>query len=232
MSHATCCVLSFNRPEFLTRSVMSLVRAADEPFELIVHDDGSKDAIDMRVALDWLQYVVGATVIRNAPGWNQGQGVALNRMFAMATGDPIYKLDQDLLYKPGWLSTSRRILENPKVGLLGLFHYHHEPCDSRHTLIEDHGDWSSRTHILGSAFGVSRECWEWLKPFHEHSEAFAEDWMFQQQVTASHDFCCALPKDDLVENFGFGIGPSTVVVAPNTVQEIYHEPYLITTGVR
>jgi glycosyltransferase involved in cell wall biosynthesis len=221
-------VLSYNRPEFLSRSVLSMIQNADEPFELIVHDDGSKDAVDMRVVLDWLQYVVGATVIRNAPGHNQGQGVALNRMFGMATGDPIYKLDHDLTYKPGWLSRSKRlILGNPKIGLLGLFHYYYEPCDSRRTLIEDHEEWSSRTHILGSAFGVRRHCWDWLGPFDEHRADFGEDWWFQKRVTASRDYCCALPRRDLVENFGFGIGPSTVNVAANTLQEIYTQPYLI-----
>jgi glycosyltransferase involved in cell wall biosynthesis len=225
---ASCCVLSYNRPLFL-RDCLATLRDAGSPFELIIHDDGSTDPEVRRLLSSAVDD--GATVILNAPGHNQGQGTALNRMFAIAAGDPIIKLDQDLTFTPGWLARVTALMDaNWQIGLLGLMHYDHEPVDSARTLIEQHYGWSSRTHILGSAFAVRRFCWEQLGPFEEHSAAFAVDWALPRQVTASHDWVCALPGQDLVSNQGFGVGPSTVVVgtpgAP-TVTTIHTGPRLI-----
>lgn len=222
---------------------------AEAPLELIVHDDGSADPEVRALLNDLLNTGLVSTVILNPPGHNQGQGTALNRMFNMATGDPIIKLDQDLVFRPGWLRQVNEILDRnardcapklptfpgsedsiaggPRIGLLGLFHYHHEPVDSAKTRLFDHGYWQQHTHICGSGFAIPRDCWRALGPFQEHSEAFAEDWDFQMRVTESGRFACALPPEDLVDNQGFGIGPSTVVIANNTVQKINMTPHIL-----
>lgn len=224
--YASCCVLSYERPSFLADCLTSLERAGS-PLELIVHDDGSSN-MQVHGYLGYWSHK--ATVITNPPGHNQGQGTALNRMFHMASGDPIIKVDQDVVFTAGWLAKVQRLMRaNPQIGLLGLFHYWHEPCDSAKTVIGQYDGWSSRTHILGSAFAVSRRCWQALGPFTEHDKSFGEDWDFQKRVTASEDFVCALPDLDLVSNQGFGIGPSTVVIAGNIVQPINREPVLLCT---
>lgn len=222
--YASCCVLSYERPQFLNDCLSSLMLAGS-PLELIIHDDGSRGA---GPELDrWSDH---ATIITNPQGCNRGQGVALNRMFHMASGDPIIKIDQDVVFTPGWLAKVQRLMRaNPQIGLLGLFHYWHPPCDSAVTRIHNYDGWSSRTHILGSAFAVSRACWQELGPFAERDEAFAEDWNFQKRVTASGMWVCALPDEDLVSNQGFGIGPSTVVLAGHHVQPIHKEPVLLCT---
>lgn len=239
---ASCCVLSFERPDFLRSGIESLLANAGHQLELIIHDDGSTDRAVYEHLRTFQQ--AGATVITNAPGHNQGQGIALNRMFKMAKGDPIIKLDQDLLYEPGWLAETVRILrenyprsqssgmdvrrppEEPLIGLLGLLHYHHDPVASIKCKIDQHQGWQSHTHILGSAFAVRRPVWHGLGPFQEHSPAFAEDWDFQRRVTDSEGFVCGLPDRDLVTNRGMGIGPSTVVVGPGKVRDIHTGPYL------
>lgn len=237
--YASCCVLSYERPRFLRDCLDTLVRNAGAPLELIVHDDGSRDPAVRRVIDEFLDAGLLSTVVVNAAGHNQGQGVALNRMFRMATGDPIVKLDQDLLFGPDWLHRVQQLLhdnalgkeavenDDPLIGLLGLFHYHHEPCDSAKTKIEQFSGWSSRTHILGSAFAVRRRCWEELGPYEEHSAAFAEDWVLQRAVTDSPHWVCALPDEDLVQNRGFGIGPSTVVIAEGQVCPIHEGPWVV-----
>lgn len=236
--YASCCILSYNRPQFLKECLGTLMAKAEAPLELIIHDDGSQDDELRRYLGQLQQQGMISSLILNPPGHNQGQGVALNRMFRLASGDPIIKLDQDLVFKDGWLAHVNYLLETnkhaldrePRIGLLALMHYLHEPVDSRKTVIGRHEGWSSHTHILGSAFAVTRRCWEELGPFDEHSEAFAEDWSFQQKVTASSgahgggNYVCALPDDDLVTNQGFGVGPSTVVVAPDTVATIHKGP--------
>lgn len=231
--HATLCILSYNRPQFLPRCIET-ARDAGVPLEIIVHDDGSTDG-------ELLSYLYQAhsdglisTLILNAPGYNQGQGIALNRMFSMATGNPIVKIDHDLEFQPGWMLKVREILEDPRVGLLGLFKYWMDPVDWRKTILTD--AWLQgqgipapighkyHTHICGSAMVIPRHVWRVLGPFEKHSEAFAEDADYQRRVHTSPNWFCALPDEDLVINHGFGIGPSTVVVAENTVAKIHKEP--------
>lgn len=229
--YASLCVLSYNRPEFLRRCIETIHEHADAPFELIVHDDGS---LDPRIPslLDRL-YNEGkiSLLMRNAPGRNEGQGVALNRMFNAASGDPIIKIDHDVIFQPGWLARVNEILDGnqravyqeksqPWIGLLGLFHYHHHPVDSRVTLLKRYKGWQSHTHICGSAFALRRSAWNDLGPFEERSPAFAEDYVMQRAVTDSEKFVCGLPDEDLLVNQGFGIGPSTVVTGEGQVAEI------------
>lgn len=225
--YASLCVLSYERPTYLDNSLKSLQDSPGYPYELFIHDDGSD--LETRSVVTQQDE---ATVILNKPSHNQGQGVALNRMFGMAKGDPIIKLDADLQYYPGWLMETVRLLrENPSIGLLGLLHYYHEPVDSHKTVITRHDEWSSHTHILGSGFAMRRDCWEELGPFEEHSEAFAEDYDMQCRVTDSDDWVCGLPKESLVENLGMGLGKSVVVVPDGegnpTVAKIHTQPYII-----
>ncbi len=227
---ASLCVLSYNRPQFLDECLASLAADPGFPFELIVHDDGSQNPLARDVIYQEIEDGRISTAFINPPGHNQGQGVALNRMFAVAKGDPIIKLDQDLSnFRPGWLKTVVELLDSnhqldgfvpgtrvePRIGLLGLLHYHHDPVDSAKTRLEQFEGWSSRTHILGSAFAVTRECWKALGPFEEHSDAFAEDNAFQLKVAASQGFVCGLPDEDLVDNLNMGLGPSTIVAQEN-----------------
>jgi glycosyltransferase involved in cell wall biosynthesis len=233
--YASLCVLSYNRPRFLGPMLESLRQNAGHPFELIVHDDGSTDPelLDLLHA-SHAEGLISALIL-NAPGQNQGQGVALNRMFQMATGDPIVKLDHDLTFTEDWLAKTVAILERSKaqvergesdtrIGLLGLFHYRHDPADSAKTILSDHGFWQAHSVIVGSGFAMSRDVWERLGPFEEHSPAFGEDWLMQVTVTRTPGLACALPPEDLVVNHGFGIGPSTTTLEPGKFAEIHTEP--------
>lgn len=224
--YASLCVLSYNRPQLLNQTLETLRHNADAPFELIVHDDGSIDPDVYTVLEAYQRRGAFSTLILNPPGHNQGQGTALNRMFRIATGDPIIKLDQDLVFADGWLRRVNEILAGnrardritlarahqrapePLIGLLGLLHYHHDPVASIKTRIAGHNGWSEHTHILGSAFAVRRECWDRLGPFEEHSKAFAEDWEFQRKVTDS-------AGDPAAHRVGHekGIGPKGYVCA-------------------
>lgn len=229
---ASLCVLSYERPAFLAECLNTL-RDAGYPYELLVHDDGSRSEV-ANALRGWVEDGEISTLVTNPPGHNQGQGVALNRMFHMAAGDPMVKLDQDLVFEPGWLARVIELFEageragpqETSLGLLGGFHYHHDPCNSTKTLIEQHDGWSSRTHILGSFMAVRRDCWQDHGPFDEHSEAFSEDWDFQNRVTRGPWWCCGLPDEDLVTNQGFGIGRSTVVLDPDRIQMIHKEPVI------
>jgi len=234
---ATACILSFNRLEFIQQMIGTMVAYAGHPLEIIVHDDGTSDPTQRA----YLHHLVNqgriSTLIENPPGHNQGQGIALNRMFNMAKGDPIIKLDHDLIFREGWLRHSVDVLKAnaeewhngfPRIGCLGLFKYEYEPVRFSDMLIADRGDFYEVEDFVGSAMVITRASWEQFGPFGEHSEAFAEDAVFKQNVTASNDWCCALTKDDLCRNQGFGVGPSTLVInEDHDLQPFKREPKII-----
>lgn len=222
MSHATLCFLSYERPAFLKTAVETALRGVHQPVEVIVHDDGSTDRELLKLLYTWHQRGVISSLMLNAPGVNLGQGVALNKMFHAATGDPIIKLDHDLVFKDGWLDRVQQILADPAVGLCGMFKYWLDPADCRKTIVTEDmlrargvpmpTGHSYHTHLVGSAMAIPRRIWEALGPFEQGWESFGEDWEKQKQIYRAGLFN-ALPDEDLVENVGFGLGPSTVVVA-------------------
>lgn len=248
MGFATVCVLSYERYDFLLDSLATMRTEADYPLEIIVHDDGSRDPRIHELLHAQLSQGLISTVIENPPGHNQGQGVALNRMFSMAAGDPIVKADQDLMYHPGWLKRCVEILkgnqsrrsvcplsaEEPAIGALGLFRYPAAPVRYEDMFIgtwggwADDGGWEQHHDFVGSAMVIPREVWEAFGPFDQHSDAFAEDREFKMKVKAEGGLALALPiAEDLATNIGFGVGPSTVVVDHGKVAKINKAPVVI-----
>lgn len=250
MSFATVCVLSYERPDFLRDSLLTMRECADYPMEIIVHDDGSRDMQVHQLLHELRMQGLISTVIANPPGHNQGQGVALNRMFTMAAGDPIIKADQDLIYQPGWLKRCVEILEGnqerfiwggqrppegvePRIGALGLFRYPVEPVRYDEMFVRSWIDWEQHEDFVGSAMVIPREVWEAFGPFEQHSTAFAEDRDFKFKLKEEGGLALGLPiGDDLAKNIGFGVGPSTVVVDHGKVADIHAAPYIIGGGER
>jgi glycosyltransferase involved in cell wall biosynthesis len=237
---ASVCILSYERKDFLRQCISSLLETADYPFELIVHDDGSRDP-EVRAYLgEMLEAGVISTLIANVPGWNEGQGVAVNRMFGMARGDYLVKMDQDMTFKPGWLRECALVLDmnwkahelsceggEPRIGALGLFRYHAEPVRADEMFIADWVTFHEVRDFVGSVVVIPRDAWGIFGPWEERSEAFAEDNTYKLALAASDTHCCALMPEDKATNHGFGVGPSTLVVAPDTVREIRPGPKVI-----
>lgn len=241
---ATACVLSYERPAFLQECLRTLAAFSDYPLEVIVHDDGSENPEVRQLLLRAVDEGRVSSVILNPPGHNQGQGIALNRMFYMAKGDPIVKVDQDLIFQPGWLKRSvdlivanrQQFIEtgtDKAIGALGLFKYGADPVRYEEMFIKDCGfpeyEWEEHQDFVGSCMVIPRDVWEAFGPFEERSAAFAEDRSFKFTVRDQGGMALALPKgDDLVVNQGFGVGPSTVVVDHGQVQSIKEMPVLVT----
>lgn len=248
---ASVCVLSYERLGFLKECVASMLAHADADFELIVHDDGSKD-LELR---EWLVRMsnegVISTLLMNSPGWNEGQGIAMNRMAAVAKGDPIIKCDQDLIFSPGWLRKVQAVLQanweadragcvhgscpkpemcsrcedaEPLIGALGIFRYPVYPVRYEDMLLADHGAWEEHRDFVGSFIAMPRAAWTVFGPWGERSVAFAEDNVFKLEVAATEGWCCALTKEELAINQGFGVGPSTLALGPGKVAEIKQAP--------
>jgi glycosyltransferase involved in cell wall biosynthesis len=224
--YASLIFLSYNRPQFLFEGIRDAVAKAGYPCEVIVHDDGST-AEGVQIGL--LDMLAGAQISRlilNPPGQNEGVGAAINRGFHLATGDPILKLDQDLLYTDDWLARVVGILgQDRNVGMLGLFKYDHEPVrwQDKQINVPTKGGYHYTRQFCGSGFAIPRLRYLELGPFGEHSDAFCEDSEYMAHVR-KHNYELALPDVDLVTNRGFGIGPFTVVEEGMKVHKIHHEP--------
>lgn len=235
---ASICILSFERRDFLRQCIHSVMQTANFPFELIVHDDGSRDPGVRQFLGEMLEAGVISTLIANPPGWNEGQGIAVNRMFAAARGDVLVKMDQDMTFEHGWLAESMNALEmnkrhyfefddEPRIGALGLFRYHAPPVEAQKMFVADRVFWHEVEDFVGSVIVIPRDSWEKFGPWEERSEAFAEDNTFKLAITASTDYACGLLPTDVAVNHGFGVGPSTLVVAEDAVREIKSGPKLI-----
>lgn len=253
---ASVCVLSYERLPFIKACIASLLAYSYADFELIVHDDGSEDEELRKWLFKMSQTGVISTLLMNAPGHNEGQGIAMNRMAAVAKGDPIIKCDQDMILKPGWLKKINEILQaneaagfegcvhgactmeytcegicedrEPLIGALGVFRYPVEPVRYEEMLLASHGEWEEHRDFVGSFIAIPRAAWEIFGPWEERSTAFAEDNVFKLAIAANEGWCCALTTEELGTNQGFGVGPSTVVVAEGTVHEIKDGPKVYT----
>lgn len=222
---ASLCFLSYERPEFLSDAITSAIYEPGidiDKYEIIVHDDGTYEkAEEVRELIDrGLDTQIINKAILKPPGKNEGVGNAIKTCFDIARGDILIKIDQDLLFKRNWLERVMQLLnDNDRIALLGLFHYYHDPVDSRKCKMMQKDGWQIHTHICGSGFAMPRRAYEAFG-IDTHSKAYAEDWELMKKITDSVAWYNALPDEDLVENRGFGIGPSTVVMNDGSVRPI------------
>ena len=100
------------RRELARESMRSLIRSVnDSPTEIIIVDNGN-NAMDSRFFLDVCHDRQATHYIRNAE--NMHFGFARNQALAMATGDYIAIVDNDLEYERGWLAKCVDFLEAHK----------------------------------------------------------------------------------------------------------------------
>jgi len=204
---ASLVVLSFNRPQFLHTTIASLKKNTKYPYELIIVDDGSMEEENVEFLLRLYKAKELSCLILNA-GKNQGVGASINKGFHCAHGKYLFKLDSDLEFKPLWLEKAVAILETfPEIGVLGLFKYWYDPCDWRKMLIKEVTRDGLTIEIhedqVGSAMAFRREIYEKYGDFIEGSWAFGEDYEYKMHLK-KEGYWIALPKIDLVTNFGFG----------------------------
>ncbi|GAI30089.1 unnamed protein product, partial [marine sediment metagenome] len=139
---------------------------------------------------------------------NQGVGPSINKGFHAAHGKYLLKLDSDLEFKPFWLEKTVSIMETfPEIGVLGLFHYWYDPCDWRKMLIRKESRDGITVEVVkdfvGSTMVFPRRIYEHFGDFLEGGQAFGEDYIKKMEIQKA-GYWLALPKEDLVNNFGFG----------------------------
>jgi FkbM family methyltransferase len=106
-------IVTYNQCAYTKQCLASIRRYTDEPYELILVDNGSTDGTK-----EYLQSVANARVITNKV--NRGFPAAANQGIHAASGQQILLLNNDTLVTPGWI---RRLLQalysDEKIGLAG-----------------------------------------------------------------------------------------------------------------
>jgi glycosyltransferase involved in cell wall biosynthesis len=99
------------RSDVMTKSITSLIENINYPYELIIVDNGGSKE-DSEFFNDLVEKGHVSTYIRNSN--NRHFGYARNQGIAVAQGDYIAIIDNDILHKKDWLTECIRILEeNP-----------------------------------------------------------------------------------------------------------------------
>ncbi|MBI1349395.1 glycosyltransferase [bacterium] len=106
-------LVAHNQLHYTRQCLESLRFRTDEPYELIVVDNGSTDG-----TVDYLRGQADLRLIENAE--NRGFPAAVNQGLAIAQGQQLLLLNNDTIVTTGWL---RRLLDalhrDPQVGLVG-----------------------------------------------------------------------------------------------------------------
>ncbi len=106
-------IVTHNQLEYTRQCLDSIRPMTDEPYELIVVDNGSTDG-----TVEYLQGFADVRPILNR--FNCGFPAAVNQGMAVATGRQILLLNNDVIVTTGWLCRLLRALErDPSIGLAG-----------------------------------------------------------------------------------------------------------------
>jgi cellulose synthase/poly-beta-1,6-N-acetylglucosamine synthase-like glycosyltransferase len=103
---------AYNAAEFLARSIEGLLAQTHLPDEILVIDDGSRDAT-CEIASRYPR----VTLICHER--NRGLAAARNTAFHSARNELVASIDADCVADPGWLANLLPHLENPRVAGVG-----------------------------------------------------------------------------------------------------------------
>ena len=124
---------SHNRPDLLQTCLLSVRRHAPTGTQVIVVDDGSRDAVVSAAASEFPE----VTVLRNERPL--GFALAANRGIAAATGKVIELLNDDTEVEPGWADAALVRFTDPTVGAVAPLVLQGPPCAGT-PIIDSAGD--------------------------------------------------------------------------------------------
>lgn len=109
------CMISYDRPEIIKRSLTSYLETVSVPHTLVVVDNGSEKELQ-----HWLlnEYDYGLILFNE----NKYPGYACNRGWEMAPKDAdfLHRADNDFIYREGWCEEVAERFQDPLLGQLGL----------------------------------------------------------------------------------------------------------------
>jgi len=124
-SFTSIIILTHNQLEYTKKCIDSIFKYTKEPFELIVVDNGSTDgtvgylkkAKSSKLKAKSSNCCEGFKIIENKE--NRGFAMGNNQGMAIAKGDYVLLLNNDIVVTPGWLEKMLAKLKEEKVGIVG-----------------------------------------------------------------------------------------------------------------
>lgn len=206
---SSLCILAYKRPEWLKECLDSVLHTVDSPCEIIVNCDGG-DRECYAVAREYFENNKISKLV-SSNGKNRGVGRAFQNCIGVSEGDYIFKIDTDLTFKEGWLSTTIKLLDkHTDVGCISLFNYrNYDPNDTRFEITENRRDLHIVNDFVSSIYAFRRSDLFKIEPVQDDGNHTA-----LQKL--------AITPVDLVHNKGFGIGKS--VYLSGTMENPYKTP--------
>jgi glycosyltransferase involved in cell wall biosynthesis len=198
---ASLCILAYKRPEKLRSCLESILKTVDFPCEIIVNLDSDSTPENRQYLFEMLnQNKISKLIMVN--GKNRGVGRSFQNCLGVAEGDYIFKIDTDLIFKPQWLSTAIKILDNNNdIGAVSLFNYrHYDPNDTRFEILHYREDCLIVNDFVSSVYGFRNPT---------SDPHFGKDIPDDGLHKSFGDL--AITTTDFVENSGFGVTKSTYV---------------------
>ena len=147
---ASLCLLSYKRPQKLQECINTLMATIDYPCEIIINFDGIESFSEIIPDM----FIKSSKVIVSR-GPNRGIGRSFEDCLQITEGKYIFKIDTDLVFRPHWLSTAIKILNNNiDIGAVSLFDYlHYKPDDIRFRHKMDRNDCIIVADFVSSIYG-------------------------------------------------------------------------------
>lgn len=168
-------ISTFNRPEYLSRSLESLLESFSAIYpEILITDDGSTDpTIHSHLDRFKTTYPGKVRIVYN----KQNKGIPQGKL------DPIYKeihqgkykesyfliTDSDMIYKKGWIEELVYLYEQTKAPIITGFN----TLTNDHKIEETHNHFYVKNHVGGCNLLVNTEFYQ-AHPFNE-----PEEWDFR-----------------------------------------------------
>lgn len=193
----------------------SIKKTLDYPCEIIVNLDSADIETHMVLEESFNKGDISKLILNN--GNNRGVGRSFENCLGLAEGNYIFKIDADLIFKPHWLSTAIKILDdNADIGGISLFDYiHYNPEETRFNHLEEREDCIIVDDFVSSIYGFRWYSWEEMSPY----LPMADDGFHKQLGKI------AITKQDYVTNQGFGLGKSVYVIADKEGNPVKAETY-------
>jgi len=109
----------YNHGAFLKEAIQSALESTFDHYEIIIVNDGSKDAFTVKVLKELEQKFANDQRIKIIHQDNLGPSDARNKAIKLAKGEYILPLDADNKIRPHYLSKAAEILDNyPEIGVV------------------------------------------------------------------------------------------------------------------
>ena len=168
-------ILAWNQMSYSMQCLQSILENTQEPYELILIDNGSTDA-----TCSYFCSIPKATVIKNSV--NLGFAKGCNQGIKLASGNKILLLNNDTIVSHNWLSNMVSCLESRKdIGLVSCY-----------------TNYVGSENQLSAAFNNIEEYHKFAKSFNQPD---ASKWREIQSGWLSG--FCLLIKSEVIEKIGY-----------------------------